>query len=256
MKTKDFYWLLNKNFPKRDAADWDEVGEQAFFQPVTVKTVLVCLDITKDVINFAISKDIDVILHHHPWGFGGWRKIRIDQAKQKESLELAKNKIGLFALHTNYDASSEGTNYYILEQMECPHITETKTSTFAHTGIFTPGYNLKTIIEKTQKLWPTLPIHYFGNLQTLIKKVVVCSGAGGDILLHLKREKNQVFITGEMKWNHWIFAQQHNMNVIVLTHYMEAIFVESLANWLQLKTPELNVIKYVSNNPIKVWNQN
>lgn len=253
MEKIDFITLINSHFPQSKSADWDNVGWQIINGPKEINNVLICLDVTQDAVDYACTHDIDLILHHHPFAYGGWRNIKTDIHKQKILQQLKLNKVGLFALHTNHDQSADGGNVWILEALECLNIEPITFDQIVWGGSIVPTETLETIINRCQKLWPEEPIHYHGSLSSSISKIFVCTGAGGDLLPSLPITSDTVFITGEMKWNVWLKAAEIDAKVIVLTHFMENIFCQALLNWMQINTPSVNVIKYNINSPIKVW---
>lgn len=57
---------LESKYPKELAYDWDNVGLQVGSLNRKVKTILVTLDVTKEVVNEAIEKKVDLLISHHP----------------------------------------------------------------------------------------------------------------------------------------------------------------------------------------------
>ncbi|MDL0257572.1 Nif3-like dinuclear metal center hexameric protein, partial [Clostridioides difficile] len=66
MLLKSLTRKIEKKYPLNLAEDWDNVGLIVGDFDMDVKKVLVSLEANEDVIDEAISKNIDLIVTHHP----------------------------------------------------------------------------------------------------------------------------------------------------------------------------------------------
>lgn len=110
---------LIKNFelfyPTYLASDWDNVGLQLGDYNKDVKTILTVLEITEDVIDEAIEKDVDLIISHHPLIFKPLKKLTIDNSHSNKIVNLIKNDIAVYAAHTNVDTANNGMNDWLAQ---------------------------------------------------------------------------------------------------------------------------------------------
>ena len=81
MLLKSLTRKIEKKYPLNLAEDWDNVGLIVGDFDMDVKKVLVSLEANEDVIDEAISKNIDLIVTHHPFIFGKINKINIGDLK-------------------------------------------------------------------------------------------------------------------------------------------------------------------------------
>lgn len=102
--------LLDELAPKRLAESWDNVGLLVGDGKQKINRVMVCLDVPEWVVEEAISRDVDMIISHHPMVFNGIKRINSDTATGRKLLSLIKNNIALYTLHTNYDIVAGGLN--------------------------------------------------------------------------------------------------------------------------------------------------
>ena len=63
--------IIEAEYPKNLAYEWDNVGLLAGRADMDIKTVLVTLDITPDVVKEAKECGAELILSHHPLIFDG-----------------------------------------------------------------------------------------------------------------------------------------------------------------------------------------
>jgi dinuclear metal center YbgI/SA1388 family protein len=110
MKLKDLVPSLDMVFKKNLALPDDPAGLQAGKADREIKSALVTLDITRDVVQEAVDLKTGLIISHHPLIFNPVFKITDDSAKTSALLELIENKIAIYCAHTNLDAMTGGLN--------------------------------------------------------------------------------------------------------------------------------------------------
>jgi dinuclear metal center YbgI/SA1388 family protein len=102
--------LFEQFSPKSFAMEGDKIGLQigALNQPV--KNVLVTLDVTEEVVEEAIAKNVQLIIAHHPPIFRPLKKIATDTPAGRMIARLIKHDIAVYAAHTNLDVAKGGVN--------------------------------------------------------------------------------------------------------------------------------------------------
>jgi len=79
--------------------------------------ILLCLDVTEDVLNEAIQLKCNLIIAHHPFIFSGIKKLTGANSTQNILITAIKNDIAIYAGHTNYDNVDFGVNKIICEKL-------------------------------------------------------------------------------------------------------------------------------------------
>ncbi len=112
-------YKIIKNFelfyPKHLAMDWDNVGLQLGDESKEIKSILTVLEITEDVIDEAIEKNIDLIICHHPLIFKKLSNLVSNNSHNNKILTLIKNDIAVYAAHTNVDIANNGMNDWLAQ---------------------------------------------------------------------------------------------------------------------------------------------
>ncbi len=103
--------------PPQIAEDWDNVGLQVGSRKQAIHRILLTLDITTAVVNEAVSKNVDLIIAHHPFIFKGLKTLSSDTVKGAMIEELIKNDIAVYVAHTNMDKGVAGLNDYLAKRM-------------------------------------------------------------------------------------------------------------------------------------------
>lgn len=102
--------LLNELAPLKLAEQWDNCGLLVGDPRQEVKGILVCLDVSHNVLEEALTQGANVILSHHPLIFKPLKGLRLDKPQGQILARIIKNDLQIIALHTNYDQAREGVS--------------------------------------------------------------------------------------------------------------------------------------------------
>ena len=117
MNIKKIINHLEKVAPLNYQESYDNSGLIVGSSDKEVKRILICLDITEEVIDEAIGLKTDLIISHHPIIFLGIRKITGSTYVQRVILKAIEKNIALYAMHTNLDNVLKGVNAKICEKL-------------------------------------------------------------------------------------------------------------------------------------------
>lgn len=244
---------LEKSFPLFDACEWDFSGIQIKSKTKSnINKILVCLDITNDVVENAIKNNIELIISHHPFLFAkDINQSNISTWKRELYNKILKADINVYSLHTNFDISLVGMNISIAKALKINNINFIDEEKLAIVGNFEQQVSLQYVIKKIKKYFNITNIQVINNkINDDVVTVALAAGAAGNIISNLPSNID-LLITGEMKWNYIIEAKDKKINVILVGHYMEQKFVDFLVKFFNEKLPiQVKVFKYNLINPI------
>ena len=90
--------------------DYDNSGFQVGNRNAKVGGVLLCLDISTDVIDEAIFSGLQLIISHHPLLFRGLKSIDIQSGNGSIIYKALQNEVSIISFHTNFDNVAHGVN--------------------------------------------------------------------------------------------------------------------------------------------------
>lgn len=102
--------ILKKLAPEDLAQDWDNVGLLVGSFSKDIDKVLVTLDVTPQVVDEAVKKNVDLILSHHPVIFKPLKNLRLDNPQNRMLATLLKHDIAVYCAHTNLDVAINGVS--------------------------------------------------------------------------------------------------------------------------------------------------
>ncbi len=118
MELREITRFLETTAPLSLQESYDNSGLSVGRADKQVKGILICLDVTEEVIDEAIEKNADLIISHHPVIFGGLKKLNESNMVERIVAKAIKNDIALYAIHTNLDSVHNGVSGMIAKKLE------------------------------------------------------------------------------------------------------------------------------------------
>jgi dinuclear metal center YbgI/SA1388 family protein len=145
MKLKDIFQELEKSAPLSMQEEYDNSGLLYGDPEAKCKKVLVCLDITDEVLKEAIQMEANLIISHHPLVFRAIKKLEHKKYPDRILIDAIQNNIALYAMHSNLDNWHRGVNQKIGEKLglEKLSVLENKASQLCKLVVFCPDIKLK-----------------------------------------------------------------------------------------------------------------
>ena len=237
MKLEDIMNFLEKKYNPELAEKWDNSGLIVGRKESNISAIIICLDVTADVIEQAVANRAELIISHHPLIFSEIKKITGDTLLGKKILKLAENKIAVYSIHTNADSAANGLNDYILEKLALNGEKSVwlKNDSYPESGLgrileFKKKMDVHEISEIIKERLNLKKLRIAGNENKKVKKIAVLTGAGGSLIPEIDNNID-LYITGDLKHHETLDALENGLTLIDLGHYeSENIFSELLKN--------------------------
>ena len=231
--------------------------------------VLVCLDITEQVIDEAIAKNCNMVVSHHPLIFQPLKRVCGQTYQQRCVAKAILAGITLYSAHTNLDNARGGVNHIIasmlglnnLQWLE-PRGSEGGSGVIGELPVPMTAMQLLLSLKTLFKV-DALFNNCRGNsafaeqksicgtiaVEKEIRKVALCGGAGAFLMGKAREMGADAFITGEIHY-HDYFGQ--DMLLVEMGHYQSEQYTQELLMKIILKScAGARVIKTSLNtNPI------
>ncbi len=240
MLVKDVVNYLETRFPKSLALDFDipRIGLIIGSYNIEVNNILLTLDLTEQVVDEAIEKNVNLIISHHPYLFDSLYKIDFDSPKGKTIRKMFAHNISLYSMHTNLDTGLGGVNDVLASKL---FIKDPKVIN----GEISKGNLLRygnvekqTVREYALKVKESLKlsgVRVSGDLDKIIDTVGVIGGSGAhpsDLQDAINNGCN-CYVTGEVKLNNAIDAFDNGLTIIEVNHGVEKEVFYSLCDELR-----------------------
>lgn len=243
----EIYSFLNSKYPFSLQESWDNSGMLVDNYDMTCSKVLLTLDIDSAAAAEAGCKGAKLIISHHPVIFEPLKKLDFNSPV----CILSRLGIAAICMHTNLDIAHGGTNGVIVKKLSDVLDISANMRSLEELG---DGRSLGWIIELIDGIKVNKLAYYlkkiFGcaflrvnrNCGSFISRIAVCSGSGGS-LMKLAIEKGcDAMITGDVKHDVWIDANNKNFTLFDCGHFhTENLVLGELRRALEEKFPLLDV---------------
>lgn len=126
LKVGDVVSFLENKFPLSWQESYDNCGLLIGNKESAITGVLISLDCTEDVIDEALSNGANLVISHHPLIFSGLKRITGANLVERVVIKAIQYNVALYALHTNFDHSSDGVSYQIAKKLGLNNIKTLK----------------------------------------------------------------------------------------------------------------------------------
>ncbi len=244
--------LLDELIPQHLAEDWDNVGLLLGRRQKHVKKIMLALDLTKDVVEQAIAKKVDMLVTHHPAIFKKLRSVVDDDWQQDLLLTLAEHGIAVYSAHTNLDCVSTGVNDVLGQRLKLEDVDVLDASNgLGRIGIVAPcaladfAEHVKTVLKADYVV--------VGDAGKNVHRVAICGGAGSDLIALALAKGADTLVTGDVKYHSAQEAIFSGLNIIDAGHQpTELPVLEKLADRLSLRFAErdMDITVYIANEKL------
>ena len=228
--------LLNKEFPFETLESWDNSG-LLVYSGVESDSVLVCLDVTADVVEKAVEMDAKIIVSHHPVIFSGLKEIYSGDVVYS----LIKNDISVISAHTNFDKYRYGTCFDIANRLGLDIVPD---DSFDF-GIIaeTDGISVQELGWKCKSVFGSASVTMPHNR---INTVFICAGSGSDMKNEVIESGADCYLCGECKYHDMLDLAAEGISVVTLGHdNSEKLSVETIANLIKENFEDTDVQVYI-----------
>ncbi len=236
--TTEILAFLDSFAPISTQCEWDNSGLLVSSSNKAVKKALLCLDITKAVVEEALKIGAQLIVSHHPIIFSPLKSIDCDSTVAT----LIKNDISAICMHTNLDIAEDcGVNTELAKALKLQN-TVLYQDDFLCVGELTQEMSCEDFAKYVKIHLNCKGVKY--TKSDFIKTVAVSSGGGGESVLLKDKYHFDALVTGEMKHHLFLFAQENGICVVEAGHFStEDVVVNPLKVKLSDRFPQVEFVK-------------
>ena len=250
MRCREIIEILEQDYPKGCAEEWDNVGLLAGDENAEIKSILVALDATDETIEQAVSGGFDMLITHHPLIFGSVKQINNDSIIGRRLLKLIGNNITYYAMHTNFDI--KGMARLNEEQIGLVNTSvlykigedNGKAEGIGRVGELKSPMKYEQLAEHVKKSFKIESVRCYGSCSEDIKKVAISGGAGKSVVCEAIKAGARVLITGDIDYHTGIDAAAQGLYIIDAGHFgTEKIFMDCMTESLSKLLPKCRIEK-------------
>lgn len=97
--------------------DWDNTGMQVGDVNAECTGVLICLDVTPQIVAEAAEKGCNLVVSHHPMLFRGIKRVSDATPTGRCLIDAIKVNVAVYSCHTSIDSTKGGVSYALAESL-------------------------------------------------------------------------------------------------------------------------------------------
>lgn len=237
----DLYSAIDQFAPFSLSMDFDNTGILVGDRHQPVFKVLLALDCTMDVVNYAKEIGAQLIITHHPVIFHPIKRVNEDSVVY----HLIRSQIAVISAHTNLDIAEDGVNDVLAQAVGLQNISGLELldpaaqSYLGRVGILPNPISASEFAALVKESLHARSVK-FADAGNKIQKVALCSGSGADYLESALAVGADALLTSEVKQHEYLNAAAAGISIFDAGHFdTEDIVIETLKEKLAGIFPDI-----------------
>lgn len=233
MKIRDVIDYCNERFHPEYQENYDNAGFLLGNADIECTGVLTAIDLTPQVVSEALQHGLNLIVTHHPFIFGGLKRITTDSDAGRMVYRLIENHLAVYAAHTNLDNMIDGVNGILAQKIgltDCAILRPTAADSNVGSGLVGMLPQPMNFDSFCNMLKQTLSLPMLRTSLTdskNIERVAICGGAGSFLIGDARSAGADVFVTADLKYHDFQKADR-DFVIIDAGHYESEQFAKEL----------------------------
>ncbi len=249
MTVTELYKKMVARLPDSLAEAWDNDGLMVCPDgDAPVRRVLLALDVTETVVDFAIENRFDLILTHHPLIFRPLSSLTEETTVGRKVIKLIKNGVAVISFHTRADRVDGGVNDVLADLLELTEVEPLGEDGMGRVGYLEEPMSLESFAARVKERIGA-PILGVADGGDLVHKVAVLGGEGKDYLKAALASEADTYLSGSLGYHTMEDAPELGINLIEGGHYYtEQAVLTFFEELLSLIDPQVTCYSIASNN--------
>ncbi len=219
MTVRELYDNMCGAMPDTLRESWDNDGLMCCADSsIDVNNVLITLDVTEEVVDYAIDHNFNLIISHHPLVFRPVGSVTEDNHISRKVIKLISNNIAVFSFHTRADKCDGGVNDILAEMFSLRNIEKFGEGELGRIGNLDEECELDVFLELVKTRLSADVIRYADGYNT-VKRVAVVGGDGKDFIKAAIASGADTYVSGRLSYNTMEEASEMGINLIEAGHY-------------------------------------
>ena len=252
MKVSELYAFLNQRIPKSLSCEWDNDGLMCSPDVnAEVNKTLVTLDVTEEIVDFAIERGFDLIVSHHPLLFKPVSSINDSDHISRKIIKLIANGVSVFSFHTRLDKVAGGVNDKLAELIGVENTEPFGSDSLGRIGDV-EEMTMEDFAYKVKVSLGSDVVKYSDGYNT-VRRVALVGGDGKDYVKEALKAGADTYLSGRISYNLMEEASELGINLVEAGHYFTEqpiceVFVDMLLEIsppMYVEVAKSNMIKYL-----------
>lgn len=210
---------------------WDNSGLQIGKPEQEVRSVLLCTDITENILREAYEKQCQLVISHHPLLFRGLKTIQGSTMQERCAIFAIEHNISIYSSHTPMDAYPHGVSGHIADKLGIRDYTVLAlTQPPAGLGVIgdlPEPMHFSAFLRKVAAAFQVETIRYTLPAKEFVQHIAICGGAGSEFVQLAIDQKADVYLSADFKYHEFCDAVPR-IAVVDIGHFESEQFTKEI----------------------------
>jgi dinuclear metal center YbgI/SA1388 family protein len=219
VKVKELYERLSDLIPDSLRESWDNDGLMCCADTTSeVNNVLIALDVTEEVVDYAIERNFDLIISHHPLIFTPLQRVTEDLHVSRKIIKLITNNVSVFSFHTRLDKVQGGVNDILADILGLGDVQSFGEGGMGRIGTLCEDYDLEQFADVVKMSLGADAVR-IADAYNPVKPVALVGGDGKSFVQDAIKAGADTYLSGRISYNVMEEASEMGINLIEAGHY-------------------------------------
>lgn len=219
MKVKELYDKLCEHIPRELSEAWDNDGLMCSADITNeVNNVLISLDVTEEIVDYAIERNFDLIISHHPLIFTPLKAVNEDDHIARKVIKLLTNNVSVFSFHTRADKVEGGVNDILAKILGLSEVESFGEGGLGRIGILSEDYDLEQFADVVKMSLGADSVK-IADAYNPVKRVALVGGDGKSYVRAALEAGADTYLSGRISYNVMEEATEMGINLVEAGHY-------------------------------------
>ncbi len=253
VNVKKLYEKMTERIPEELRCEWDNDGIMCCADSsAEVNSILIALDVTEEIVDYAIERNIDLIISHHPLIFKPLDRLTEENHISRKAIKLVSNNVSVFSFHTRADKVAGGVNDILAKRLGLTDVITFGEDLLGRMGNLPEETEIEDFAELVKMTLEADSLRY-ADAYNSVKRVALVGGDGKDYVKAAVAAGADTYLSGRIGYNIMEEASDMGINLIEAGHYHTefpvtdffASLVSSIDGNVSIEIADSNMIKVI-----------
>lgn len=219
MTVKQLYQKFAERIPEELRESWDNDGIMCCADGTAeIYRALVTLDVTEEIVDYAIERGFDLIVSHHPLIFKPLSSIDEENHISRKLIKLLCSGVSVFSFHTRADKLVGGVNDRLADLLGMYDTKPFGEGDLGRVGTIDEPMDIQDFAYRVKQLTGSDVIRYVDSYND-VHTVAVVGGDGKGYVKAAIAAGADTYISGRIGYNVMEEAAEMGINLIEAGHF-------------------------------------
>ena len=251
MNAKQLYQKFEERIPSYLREPWDNDGVMCLPDGSSeIGRALVTLDVTEEIVDYAIERGFDLIVSHHPLVFKPLSSIDEENHIARKLIKLICSGITVFSFHTRADKLVGGVNDRLADLLGMYDTAPFGDGDLGRIGTIDEPMEIQDFAYRVKQLLGADAVRYADGFSD-VHKVAVVGGDGKGYVKAAIDAGADTFLSGRIGYNVMEEATEMGINLIEAGHFYTEAHISEFFRDLLIDFDSGIYVEIIDSNIIK-----